>query len=133
MVKLTNKANGPRSVHTSTGFVTIGAGQTSADLDISEADMAAIEKFGVLDEANTDPSAPRAIPGYPNLSLPEQPAPVAPAETGETGETGAKSLDSQNKAELTATAEAEGVTVEDGMTKADIVAAIEAKRGEANA
>lgn len=47
------------------------------------------------------------------------------------GESGEPALGSMNKAELLETAEAEGVTVEDGATKADIVAAIEAKRGEA--
>lgn len=80
MVKLTNKANGPRSVHTSAGYVTIAAGAESEDLDISKEDMAAIEKYGVLDPADADPSGPRSIPGYPNLSLPERPVEAAAAE-----------------------------------------------------
>lgn len=80
MVKLTNNANGPRSVHTKSGYVTIASGATSDDLDISKEDLAAIKEHGVLDAFEADPAAPRAIPGYPNLSLPERPAEEAAAD-----------------------------------------------------
>lgn len=131
MTKLTNNASGPRSVHTTDGYVTIMPGQTSADLDISEADLKAINAAGVLDEADVDPSAPRSIPGYPNLSLPPATnTTVAPSEEA-SKEEGPKPLTRMNKAELTTAAEAEGVEIKDGASNKEIAAAIQAKRDAA--
>jgi hypothetical protein len=84
MTKLTNKAEGPRSVYTKTGFVTISRGQT-VDVELSEADAKAIKDAGVLEPAG---EAQRAVtPGYPNLSLGEiGGAPVAAEAASEESE-----------------------------------------------
>lgn len=65
MTKLTNNAEGPRSVNTATGYVTLQKGQT-VDVEISDADLQAIEDAGVLEGGSQGGAG--ANSGYPNLS-----------------------------------------------------------------
>ena len=46
MTKLTNITKGPKGVHAVSGFVSIDAGKTSDDLELSEGELASAESTG---------------------------------------------------------------------------------------
>ena len=80
-----------------------------------------------LDEYGLPLSGPARVARLAELGKPD------PREDPEAWRAGEKPLGKQNKTELLATAEAEGVVVPDGTANADIVNLIEAKRAAASA
>jgi hypothetical protein len=60
MTKLTNTTTGPKGVNTTTGLVYINAGQTSEDLDLSEAELASAESTGHFAVVRPEPKNTKA-------------------------------------------------------------------------
>ncbi|MFC7378264.1 hypothetical protein [Brevundimonas sp. GCM10030266] len=110
MAKFTNYTAGPKGVHTTKGLVYVEAGK-SAELDVSEGELAAAKATGWFDKHN----------------------PLDHDDDGASG--GSKpgqgdELADKTVAELKAIAEAEAVDLGDATKKADIIAAIELAREE---
>lgn len=102
--KVRNKSDGSRFVNTTSGQVTIRPGTTSDTLEMLEAEKADLEAYGLELVSSTKAKAAAAD--------------------------GDKPLDKQTVDELHATAKAESVEVAQDATKAELVAAIQAKRDE---
>lgn len=127
-VQISNSGNGPRYVHTVDGPVIVAAGTTSAELEVRDAELAALPeglKVGALEEGGGDDAN---APGF-------RAADTGGAAEG-VGVTIPEDLRSEGSAdgmikreELVAIAKAEDVKIESDDNKAQIVAKIAAARG----
>lgn len=57
-MKFTNYTSGPKGVHTANGLVYVEAGQTSADLDVSDAEAKAAKATGWFSKAAAEAADP---------------------------------------------------------------------------
>lgn len=114
-MKLTNETQGPKIINTTEGPVTLAPGESRDDLDVSDAEMAAMDRVGFLKApAGTAPAGapqPMGTGDQPGEGTPEQQV--------------QKLVDDNSKDQLLEIAETEGV---EGVTadsnKTDIATAI---------
>lgn len=110
-MKFTNHTNGPKTINTNTGPVLLAAGATSDDLDVSDAEIKAMEAVGFLGDEGMDHTK-GAFPTSPEgkvLGTADTGGSPAPLGTVAGGDEVQQLVDGNTKAQLLDIAEGEGV------------------------